>query len=222
MKKNCPTQNEFSLFLSGEMLEEKRETVELHLANCADCRRDLALMFSENAEIFNAPESLKEKVKNLPVKTTKANSASLFSFEWLKINRLQVGFASVLIVCFGVVGIYFLQNQTPANSDDVLRNGSSENDSIRLFAPEDAATLADEKITFRWSELPNVRTYTLIISDEKGDIIKEVSSAKPQIETSLAELGLTKEKHYFWHVKAKFIDGLTAESESRKVLVSQK
>lgn len=215
MNKDCPTRENLQHFLSSEMFENERDTLELHLADCADCRRGLALMFSESAENFTAPDLLKETVKNLP--KPKVNSASFFSFDWLKINRLQIGFATVFIVCFAFAGVYIWQNQTTSNSDDVLRNGASKNEVFKLLAPKDDVKLTGGKIMFRWSQLPNVKTYTLVISDEKGDIIEEIPSDKPQFETSVSELGLEKEKRYFWHVKAKFTDGLTAETESRKL-----
>jgi hypothetical protein len=218
--KNCPTQNNLQRLLSGEMLENERDTLELHLADCVDCRNNLAVMFAEKSEVetFAAPASLKEKVKNLPEKS-KANSASFFSFEWLKINRLEIGFASILMIFLVFTGIYFWQNRQTANSDDVLRNGSANKNSVQLFAPENEANISAEKIEFHWAEMPNAKNYTLVISDEKGDIIKEISSEKAKLETTVSELGLIKEKRYFWHVKVKFADGTTSESENRKFLV---
>jgi hypothetical protein len=220
--KNCPTQTEFSSFISRETAKDEREKIESHLADCAECRSGLALMFGENGEDFTAPASLKEKVKNLSAEESKADAASFFSFDWLKTNRLPLAFASVLTVCFAFAGFYVLQDQTPPDTADVLRNGASKNDSFTLLAPEDGANLADEKITFRWSELPGVKNYTLILSDEKGDIVREISSEKPFVETPLSGIGLIKNKRYFWYVRAKFADGLTAESESRRLIFVHK
>lgn len=219
---NCPTQNNLEIFLSGAMPANKGETLELHLADCADCRRNLALMFGEkasNAENFAAPAALPEKVKNLPSQESQAqiNKSSFNPFAWLKINRLQVAFATILIGCFGLVGFYFLQSRQTSNSDDVLRKDDSNKNLLKLLAPEESANPADEKIEFRWSSLPNAKNYTLVLSDEKGDIIKEISSTQTTIETSISELGLTKDKRYFWHIKAKLTDGSVIESESRKI-----
>lgn len=220
MNKNCPTEESLQRFLSGETLGNERDTIELHLADCGDCRNNLALMFSEKNESknFAAPDSLKEKVKNLPEKP-KANSASFFSLEWLKINRWQVGFATTLLVCFGLFGIYVWQNRQQNNLVDVLRNGSGNRNSVQLLVPENEANILAEKIEFRWSEMPNAKNYTLILSDEKGDIIKEIPSEKSNLETTVSALGLATEKRYFWHVQTKFADGTTAESENRKFLV---
>jgi hypothetical protein len=220
--KNCPTQAEFSSFLARETAKDEREKIELHLADCADCRSGLALMFGKSAENFTAPAPLKEKVKNLRADKSKAKAASFFSLDRLKTNRLPLAFASVLAVCFAFAGFYILQDRTVSNPADVLRNGASKNDSLTLLAPEDGANLADEKIVFRWSELPGVKNYTLVVSDEKGDIVREIPSEKPFVETSLSEIGLLKNKRYFWHVRAKFADGLTAESENRKLIFVHK
>ena len=203
------------------MPPKEKETLELHLADCADCRRNLVAAFVEKAEenqTFKTPQTLAKTVKNLPAKELKSNSATFFSFDWFKKNRLQIAFAAVLLVCFGFAGFYLLQNRQASNSDDVLRGRLATNkNSIKLLAPEEGANIQAEKLEFRWSEIQNAKNYTLVISDEKGDIIKEISTEKTQIETSSSALGLTKEKRYFWHIKAKLADGLTSESESRKL-----
>jgi len=220
-EKTCPAQNGLEKFLLSEMPENQKDTLELHLAECAVCRRGLALMFSENAEsteIFETPASLIETAKNLPERKSKANAARGFSFDWFKTNRLRIAFAAaVLLVCFGVFGIYVVQFRQKPDADDVLRNGAANKNSVKLLAPETDWEISGEKIEFRWSETPNAKKYTLVLSDEKGDLFKEISTEKTQIETTASALGLTKEKRYFWHVKVKSTDGLTSESETRKL-----
>ena len=225
LEKKCPSQNNLQDFLADKMLEKERDKIESHLADCADCRRNLALMFSEKnteREVFETPKSLIETVKNLPNRQAKANSASFFSFAWLKINRLQVAFSMVVILSFGFLGFYVLQNRQISNSEDVLRNDTSNKNSLKLFAPENEANLSADKIEFRWSEMPNAKKYTLVLSDEKGDIIKELSTEKTQIETTISDLGMVKENRYFWHIKAKLTNGLFSESETRKIFVVNK
>ncbi|HMS39465.1 MAG TPA: zf-HC2 domain-containing protein [Pyrinomonadaceae bacterium] len=214
MNKNCPTQNNFQHFLAGETSSNERNMLEIHLADCADCRQNLALMFSENTaetEVFETPKSLIETVKNLPAKEKK--SASFFSFGWLKI-----AFASALVFGMAFIGIYVLQNRQTFDSGEVMRNGAINKTVVKLLAPENSTNLQSEKIEFRWTETQNAKSYTLVLSDEKGDIIKEFKTEKTQIETSISALGLTHNKSYFWHVKAKLADGLTSESETRKIL----
>jgi hypothetical protein len=115
-----------------------------------------------------------------------------------------------------------LQNRQTSDSGEVLRNGATDKNSIKLLTPENNANISGENIEFRWSEIQSAKNYTLVISDEKGDIFKEISTEKTQLETSISALGLVKEKRYFWHVKAKTADGLTSESESRKIFLSAK
>lgn len=218
--KHCPTQNNLEIFLSSEMPPKEKEIFQLHLADCADCRRNLVAVFvakAEETETFKTPKSLTETVKNLPASESKANSVSFFSFDWLKKYRLQTAFAAVLLVCFGFVGFYFLQNRQTSDADDVLRNGAANKNLIKLLAPEDNANIQAENIEFRWSEMQSAKNYTLVISDEKGDIFKEIPTQLTQIETTISALGLTNGKAYFWHVKAKLADGLTSESETRKI-----
>lgn len=214
--KNCPTQNNPELFLSSEMLPNEKETLELHLAECADCRRNLALIFSKKAnetETFETPKSLIETVKNLPPKESKS---AFFSYSWLKI-----AFASVLVLGVAFVGFYVLQ-KPPVSSDDVLRNDAVNRNSFELLAPENNANISGENIEFRWSAMQNAKNYSLVVLDEKGDILKEISTEKTQIQTSISALNLTKEKHYFWHILVKFADGTVAESENRKISIAHR
>lgn len=221
MNKDCPTQDKWPEFLSGQTSAKEQAALELHLADCGDCRGSLALMFSEVAdrENFAVPDSLKEKVKKLPA-TAKTDSVPLFSFKWFKIIGLEAGLATLLVVCCGALGLYLWQNRQSSKADDVWRNGSTNKNSVKLLAPEVNATLSAEKIEFRWSEIQGAKSYTLIISDEKGNIIQEISTEKPNLETSITALGLVNQKRYFWHLKVKLTDGTTAESENRKIFIA--
>lgn len=213
--KNCPTKNNPGIFLSSEIPPNEKETLELHLAECADCRRNLAFIFSEKTnetETFETPKFLVETVKNLPPKESKS---AFFSLGWLKI-----AFASAMVLSFAFIGFYFLQKLL-VSSDDVLRNDTVNRNSFELLAPENNANISGENIAFRWSAIPNAKNYTLVVSDEKGDILKELSTEKTQIETSISALNLTKEKHYFWHIRIKFTDGTTAESDNRRISIAR-
>ncbi len=221
-EKNCPTQDNLREFLVGEMPPSEKETLELHLADCADCRQNLVAVFvakAEETETFKTPKPLTETIKNLPASKSKANSLSFFSFAWLGKYRLQTAFAAILLVCFGFAGFYFLRNQTTSNSDDVLRNGAANKDLIKLLAPEDSVVVKGSFVEFEWEKVSDASSYILIISDEKGDIIfqEQTKQTKFNFGRAYPSKRVNKQDKSFWYVQAKLIDGKIIESTPRKI-----
>jgi hypothetical protein len=220
----CPNKDSLNLFLAGETSALQRDEIESHLAGCADCRRDLSAIFSEsinNSQNFKAPESLVEKVKTLPNKDLHAEledntSTQTAQVPWYRQNFFQIAFAASLLVFIGFYGFYYWQFQQTSNTDDIFRNGTSNRNSIQLITPQNNLDISTEKIEFSWSKINDAKNYTLILSDEKGDIFKEIKTEKLNIETTVFDLGLTEGKHYFWQIRAKLSDGSTSESETRK------
>jgi hypothetical protein len=226
LEENCPNKDNLYFFLVGEISEKEKGEIELHLAGCADCRRDLSALFSEsvnNSQNFKTPESLVEEVKKIPEKEADVEkdgktSTQTVSAPWYSMRFVQVVFASSLIFLLGIFGIYLLQIQPDKTPEDILRNGSSNKNSIQLVSPENDNDISDGKISFSWLKIADAKNYTLILSDEKGDIVKEIKTEMQNVEASVSELDLMAGKHYFWQIKATFADGSVSESETRKFL----
>ncbi len=230
-EQNCPSKDELYLFLKEETSTEQRDEIELHLAKCANCRQNLSFTFSESfseLQDVKAPKKLVEQVKELPNKNLnlsqngKTESNKNNSVPWYRRNLLQIAFAASLLIFAGIIGVYVLQFQNNSPSDDVLRNGSTNKSIIQLLIPENNAEISAEEIKFTWSEIDEAKNYTLVLSDEKGDIIKEIKTDAPSIEKSFSEIGISQGRNYFWQVKAKLKDGLSSESETRKFSTTEK
>ena len=107
-KINCLTKDSLYLFLNGKTSTEQMTRIELHLADCANCRLELSAIFSESVretQNFKAPEYLIKRVKELHEKEIKKSVQESSSNPWYRQGYSQIAFATVLL-CF--VGISFL------------------------------------------------------------------------------------------------------------------
>ncbi len=211
---NCTNEQDLKKFLAGDGVEAEREAVETHLADCSECRFRLSDLYTEkNKDVFYVPAKLKEEAKALPGKAEKTESVGSFLWKW------QTGFATLgFVILFGFIGFFVWNGGESQNDggDDVLRQGRQNLDSLKLLSPKDNANINVAKIDFDWEKAEDLSVYTLIISDEKGDIVFEKQTKDEGMSVTDSESKLVAEKYYFWHVRAKFIDGRIAESASRK------
>jgi hypothetical protein len=224
LEEKCPNKNSLDIFLKGEMLAAERGGLEMHLAGCAVCRQRLLAIFAANAaqsENLKAPSTLIEQVKKLPEAEKKSSQSPPGKSQkdlvpWYRQKFLQIAFASSLVLLTVALGTYFWNSQPDFISDDIFRDGSGNSNSIKLLSPKNNADLSGPRINFSWAEIKGARIYTLILSNEKGDIIKEIKTDKLKIEINFSEIELVQNKHYFWQVKTLLVDGSILESETRK------
>ncbi len=211
---NCQKEQNLKNFLVGKITDAEREVMEIHLADCPDCRFALTKLHVEkNEKIFLAPNKLKETVKNLP--KNENNWESPFGFPW----KWQSGFAVAgFVVLFSFVGFWFWNTAQFQNSDgeDILRQGKVSSNTPKLLFPEVNANLTGAKIDFNWKQIEGVNSYILIVSDKKGDIIFQKRTKVESLSINSSEAKLISGKYYFWYIRAKFIDGTITESIPRK------
>ncbi|MEZ5346458.1 MAG: zf-HC2 domain-containing protein [Pyrinomonadaceae bacterium] len=221
-EKKCLNKKKLHLFLAGETSTTDKEEVESHLAECAVCRREVSAFLSENKpdqKTFETPVDLLKKVKNLPKERADDSLRRDSSSPWFKWNFLQVAFAAGLLACFGFFGIYYLQLQQTPTRDDTFRHGSSSQNRISLSFPIDNSELTAEDAVFRWGKIEEAKNYTVVFSDEKGDIIRVVTTDKTELSGRISEFDLRAGKYYFWQVKTRLVDGSVLESETRKLRI---
>lgn len=218
LNNDCPTQENLQLFLSGGLQATERETLELHLPECADCRRQLALMFTENAEekeVFAAPDFLKERMKDL---TAGKTQPQVIAFPTRRKNYFQWAIAAALIICFSTIAVYVFRQTASPNRSETFRQGTSNANSMQLLSPADGANISAGTIEFGWTQIAGAKSYALVILDEKGDIIVQKSTTQDTFTLDISETNPTKGKSYFWFVKANLADGGTRESHIAKFI----
>jgi hypothetical protein len=213
MKNECLTTEIKRAFLAYELSIEQREMAETHLAACRACRRQLANLFSEGPEIFSAPDSLKQKAKQIPPQEKRNFFAAFLAYFQ---QPVSVAATVVLLVAVSVIAFFVFREMLPTQNSqqEKFRKGNNSSNKLQLLSPDANAQISNEQIEFRWAEAANAKDYTLIVLDEKGDIVAQQTTNQESF--SLNASSLEKGKSYFWFVKVKFPDGTTIDSNAAK------
>ncbi|MCB1024377.1 MAG: zf-HC2 domain-containing protein [Acidobacteria bacterium] len=226
-KENCPSGNELFAFLKNEEPAGMRDEMETHLAGCAKCRRMISMMYLESREDndhIDPPLNLTETARSIPQTRSGAPDAGIPDFSgsrssWIRAKKVQIVFASFVLVFAGIFGVYFLQRDPAAAPDDTFRNAPPSANGIHLVSPDNEEIVGEQGTRFEWKKIEGALRYTLIFSDEKGDIVGKFETEEPVVEGSVSKFGLVDRRKYFWHVTAKRPDGSRIESEFRTILI---
>lgn len=213
MKNKCLTTEIKRAFLADELSIEQREMAETHLAACRACRHQVANLFSDGTEIFSAPNSLKQRAKQIPFGQEKRNFFASF-FAYFQ-QPVAIAATVVLLVAVSSIAFFVLRETQPTQNSqqEKFRKGNSSN-KLQLLSPNANAKISTEQIEFRWAKVVNAKDYTLIVLDEKGDIVGQETTTQESLSFNASTL--EKGKSYFWFVKAKLPDGTTTDSDTAK------
>ena len=193
LENKCPDKDELIAFFIDGNSGEKSDGLEAHLVECEGCRTMLSTEFLDfEIDAAQVPESLLNKVKNLPeTKDETAGRIEIVDNEdstgWFSVRFLKIALASVLVLFTGYFGMTYLLSTTTLPTGDGLREASSDKKAILLLLPENDVVVEGEKVDFSWSPIDDEATYALVLSDEKGDIVKEIKTESPA-ETYSANL----------------------------------
>ncbi len=225
-EKNCPSQNELRSFLNGDSSAHARGEMEIHLAGCPNCRRQISANYVENkqsSDQFDSPQDLINTAKDIAQKESDGEAADPLKITptvagWRGSKGFRIAAAMCVLIFTGIFGVYLSQRDQVSMADDPFRNSSSRNRGIDLLFPENEKIVVSEAVKFEWNGSDGVKNYSLIFSDEKGDIVGKFETGKTSLERSLSEFGLADGRIYFWHVTAKLPDGSQLKSEFRKIV----
>ena len=214
MENNCLTAEIKRAFLADELSAEQREMTEAHLAACRLCRHQLANLFTNGTEIFSAPDSLKQRAKQIPFPKEKRNFFAAF-FAYFQQPATIAATVVLLIIASSILFLVLRERQPTQNSQqEKFRKGNNSSNKPQLLSPDTNAQISNGLIEFRWSKITNAKDYTLIVLDEKGDIVAQQTTNQESF--SLNSSLLAKGKSYFWFVKAKFPDGTATDSDTAR------
>ncbi|MDQ6787536.1 MAG: zf-HC2 domain-containing protein [Acidobacteriota bacterium] len=107
-------------YLDGELGEAAAGNIARHLEICADCSESAAAILQAKKLLRRAasneavPDALREKIQ-------KQIRAKRHPFKFLFARKLLAAAAVILFVCFGSLGIFIWQRQSPANLARVSR-----------------------------------------------------------------------------------------------------
>lgn len=222
---NCLTTEIKRAFLADELSNERREIAETHLSECGACRRQMAMMLSEikTEEALPLPESLKEKAKRIPAQQiTEKPDFFTAIFAYFK-QPVAVAASIVLLLAFASIAYLALKEKVPTHNsqEEKFRQGNTTSIKPELLSPATDSAINTGEMEFRWSKVINALSYTLIILDEKGDIIAQQTTKNENFSLNVSALNSTNNKHFFWFVRVKLADGTTANSDTAKLLFTK-
>lgn len=221
---NCLTTETKRAFLADELSTERRETAEVHLSDCSACRRQISIMLSEikTEETLPLPESLKQKAKQIPLRQTSEKQNFFTTFLAFFQKPAAVAAGVVLLIALASIAFIALREKNPLQKDEKFRQGNSSANKPQLLSPISDSSIETTKIDFRWSKVINALSYTVVVLDEKGDILFQKSTTQESLSMDAAALNLANSRHFFWFVRVKLADGTTSNSDSSKFSLQKK
>jgi hypothetical protein len=217
LEQRCLEHADLTALLAGDLTAHRREEIERHLSRCRHCRQQLVFLYKGSQPDIvaaHAPRWLKASVLRLPKKRWVPIPILVFGY-----RRQIAGVAASMLVIAGVAllfqGTSLEWSQAPPT--DIFRQEERTSTSIQLITPDADTIITSDEIEFRWSEVPDTRSYALILLNEKGDIIFQTSTTQNHLTLNIAQLSLVRGMAYFWYVEAKLLDGAKVDSEVRRL-----
>lgn len=219
---DCLTNEDLSLFLSGQLADGRRDEVEHHLGGCRTCRHLLMIAYEDSQPEMatrRIPRWLKARALKLPATPNLKPPSLVFGL------RLQVAgaIAAILIAALGITLFLFRNDaQGVLAPAEVFRQHEAVRAAPRLLAPAANEAINSDEIEFRWSEVSGATGYSFTLLNEKGDILLQSSMSDARVYLKPRDVQLERGKAYFWYVAAKSIDGTAMDSEIGKFVLSRK
>lgn len=190
-----------------------RPDLESHLADCVGCRMLVAELITEPTAEFKAPAGLVRSVMDLEL----AEGRPIIPARRGSRSGAHI-FAAVIGILVLAAGTFYLLNPAGGREKgDTFRSDTGKSGGVTLVGPADNFIVGDVAVEFVWKETPTATDYVVVVSDEKGDVIREFVSSSARISVASAEIGAESGRLYFWYVKARLIDGTRFESEVRRL-----
>lgn len=163
----------------GILPEEEKISLEEHILRCDECFEDLY----DTAPLWHITRSRAKR------KTSRGR-------KWY----IPAITAAVCLLAFTAT-FHYLSNE-PATKRGRQISGSS----ITLIGPR--GTQKETSLSFNWDSSLKASSYTLLVFDEKGDVIFSSETAQYNIEIDITREGpFEQNKTYYWKVEAKDDNG---------------
>ena len=179
-------------FLDGRLYGRARDTLVTHLAECAECRREVVEL---------------QQALGTNGQSTQARRSSR--------PGIVMAIAAVLLVSIILPQLRTVQT-ADALDEDRVRTGTPSIAAnraalIAMLQPGDGATVSNSDAVFLWSSSGRDATYQLTIQDSVGNTVW--SSAGADTSAVLADsVRLRAGSYYFWSVQARRADGYSTRS----------
>jgi anti-sigma factor RsiW len=184
-------------YLDGRLDATGRRAVIAHVADCAECRREL---IETRRALDTAPRARGGRLR----------------------ARLTIGAAAAAALAFVALGSWDGARQSTP-TDRVRTSGSPEpgrpaGDALPTVAPAMAGVVDRRTLRFVWRRLDGGATYRLVVTDEAGDV-RWAASTSDTVVLLPDSVILVSGGTYFWYVDALGGGGTPATSGVRRLTV---
>ena len=182
----------FAAYLDRSLSPAARASVDLHLAECAECRDELVTL-SELARAVNRPR-----------------------------RTLRIGGVAAAIAAAVLVAVILPRQTSRLSSpdDERLRETSSiAPDRIAAVSPRDGTVLASDSVRFVWRRDSTDAGYRLVVSDTAGNVAWTVDTPDTSVVVP-DSVRLERDRVYFWYVDAIGREGSTRTTPLRQFRIA--
>ncbi len=210
----CISSHALERFVCGDCAPEQRPSIELHLSDCRQCRSKLieladARLAPETR--IAVPEALHNKVLALVEPTVNPEPRS--NGRWT-----AVASAASILAVVGLSALSWFQNRpdAPSGSTGVVRSAPAAEQAPRLL-PHAGSTSVTPIIELQWQGSPNAASYLVTVVDDVGEASRqfELPPGAQRLELDLTSLGPVGV--YYWFVEARFSDGVSTASATKRL-----
>jgi len=178
-------------YLDLKLSADDRSRVEVHLAECAECRRELV--------------EVRRVLGNLP------------RFRrW----HLLVPAAAAAAALFVILGPPERDRRPAPVGRERGPRGTERAALIAVVEPGVGAAVAPGPVVFTWRGVGTGATYRLTVTDERGDVVWSANTADT-MATLPARIGLERGRRYAWYLDALLPDGRSVTSGVRAFVVAR-
>jgi hypothetical protein len=206
----CPDEHELAAYVDGNLISERREPLELHLADCDACIA-LVGVLTHARHLDVAAEDTRTAV------ALALNLVERKSSRW---SRSKPGLAAAAMVLLGISGVMLSSRFGDPGTDPNEQLGTRTTrgmqvDDARLIVLEPTAGMALDarQATFRWEAVPESYYYEVRVVTESGDVVIEERVVEPRWSSTTDHPSLRPGVAYYLHVAAYISEGKALSSD---------
>lgn len=118
----------------------------------------------------------------------------------------------------GLIVLLGREPQDTATTEPVVRAGESEILGVEAVTPVAGAGVAADSLRFVWQPLAEGARYRFVLATTAGTSVWSLSLADTHV-TIPDSVAVTRGETYIWYVDALLLDGRSAKTQERRVLI---
>lgn len=212
--RRCPPAERLAAYIDGLLIDEQKQSVERHLADCAYCRKSVAGAVSHSEQPAPpTPAWLRQRAEALAGQSKSKH----WRWAWALVPALACLVAVVVLIqsppashMSPAISAHPPAAQTGGAGSAPTRSLSVPREPLRLLAPASGALVAPNRLRFAWSAMPDAASYRIRITTTEGALVWQARSEQPKAQAP-PTLKIAPGNYFAW-VTAYLQDGREQQS----------